>query len=148
MTTQIRRILFATDFSDTAKKAQAYAATLAASLNSELHALTVVIDPVPLPSATGISIRPKEDPLPQLVRTAELQLSDQMSTEITSGLKVHCSVKVGDPVLEIMQYAKLHDIELIVMGTRGRTGLAHLLIGSVAETIVRMATCPVLTVRP
>jgi nucleotide-binding universal stress UspA family protein len=57
-------------------------------------------------------------------------------------------VQSGPPFVEIVRYAKEHDVDLIVMGTHGRTGIAHALIGSVAEKVVRKAPCPVLTVRP
>ena len=57
-------------------------------------------------------------------------------------------VTIGFPIEEIMKYAGEHDIDLIVVGTHGHTGLSHLLLGSVAEKLVRLATCPVLTVHP
>jgi nucleotide-binding universal stress UspA family protein len=50
--------------------------------------------------------------------------------------------------VEIVRYARTQEIDLIVLATHGRSGLAHVLIGSVAESVVRTATCPVLTVRP
>ena len=58
------------------------------------------------------------------------------------------ALRWGSPFLEIVRYAKEHGIELIVMGTHGRGPIAHLLLGSVAEKVVRKAPCPVLTVRP
>ena len=54
----------------------------------------------------------------------------------------------GSPKAEIVRYARAENIDLIVISTHGRTGLAHMLIGSVAETVVRTSPCPVLTVRP
>jgi universal stress protein A len=54
----------------------------------------------------------------------------------------------GSPKAEIVRYARKQDIDLIVLATHGRTGLSHVLMGSVAESIVRTAPCPVLTVRP
>jgi nucleotide-binding universal stress UspA family protein len=57
-------------------------------------------------------------------------------------------VKVGYAVEEIVKYAKDQEIDLIVIGTHGHTGFAHLLLGSIAEKVVRMATCPVLSVHP
>jgi nucleotide-binding universal stress UspA family protein len=54
---------------------------------------------------------------------------------------------IGTPALSIVEYAEGHHIDMIVMGTHGRGGMSHLLMGSVAERVVRTATCPVLTVR-
>ena len=58
------------------------------------------------------------------------------------------ATRLGSPFVKIIEYAKEHQIDLIVMGTHGRTGLPHVLIGCVAERVVRMAPCPVLTVHP
>ena len=57
-------------------------------------------------------------------------------------------MQTGTPFLEVIRYAKDHDIDLVIVGTHGRTGLVHVLMGSVAEKIVRKAPCPVLAVRP
>jgi nucleotide-binding universal stress UspA family protein len=57
-------------------------------------------------------------------------------------------IRIGVPFLEIIRYAKEQDIDLIVVGTHGRSGLSHVLLGSVAERVVRKAPCPVLTVHP
>jgi nucleotide-binding universal stress UspA family protein len=64
------------------------------------------------------------------------------------GRKVVQAVVEGSPKVEIARYARTHEIDLIVLATHGRSGLAHVLIGSVAESVVRTARCPVLTVRP
>ena len=56
-------------------------------------------------------------------------------------------IRIGNPVDEINRFVDEKKVDLIVMGTHGRTGLQHLLVGSVAERVVRTATCPVLTVR-
>jgi nucleotide-binding universal stress UspA family protein len=57
------------------------------------------------------------------------------------------SIRTGDPLFEIVEHARTGHVDLIVMGTHGRTGVSHLFLGSVAERVVRTATCPVLTVR-
>jgi len=62
-------------------------------------------------------------------------------------LRVELVMEQGSPFLEIIRYAKDHDIDLIVMGTHGRGPIAHMLMGSVAEKVVRRAPCPVLTVK-
>jgi universal stress protein A len=61
--------------------------------------------------------------------------------------KARSVVGIGDPLSEIVDYARTEHINLIVMGTHGRTGVSHLFLGSVAERVVRTAPCPVLTVR-
>jgi len=63
------------------------------------------------------------------------------------GLKVRGRLETGDPYLTILRVAASEQYDLIVMGTHGRTGLQHLLVGSVAEKVVRRAPCPVLTIR-
>jgi universal stress protein A len=61
---------------------------------------------------------------------------------------IHTQVKIGDPAQEILATVREHGVDLIVMGTHGRTGLSHLWLGSVAERVVRLSPIPVLTLRP
>jgi nucleotide-binding universal stress UspA family protein len=75
-------------------------------------------------------------------------ISDVVENEIESGIPVSSSVGIGSPAHEITQYAREHGIDLIVLSTNGETGLARLVMGSVAEKVVRLAPCPVLTVPP
>ena len=75
------------------------------------------------------------------------QLNIVLSREMKSSLKIEEMIKIGVPFLEIIKAAKEKEVDLIVMGTHGRTGLAHVLIGSVAEKVVHHAHCPVLTIK-
>jgi nucleotide-binding universal stress UspA family protein len=75
------------------------------------------------------------------------QLNMVLSREMKSSLKIEEMIKIGVPFLEITKAAKEKEVDLIVMGTHGRTGLAHVLIGSVAEKVVHHAHCPVLTIK-
>lgn len=139
MNAAFHRILFATDFSQAARMGQQYAMALAEIFNAELHAIHVVSEEVfvPSPEAAAIWLR------------GEVERSkQQLVTEIGSGHPATLEVCQGGAVQEILKYATAQDIDLIVIGTHGRTGLSHLLLGSVAEKVVRMATCPVLTVHP
>jgi nucleotide-binding universal stress UspA family protein len=71
----------------------------------------------------------------------------RQDAEAAGGVRVETRQLQGLPASEIVDYAKTHGFDLIVMGTHGRTGLQHALIGSIAEKVVRRASCPVLTVR-
>lgn len=145
MAAAIRRILFATDFSPSAQHAQNYACEMAAKFGAELHALHVVLDPFPVPGPEGSWIL-ADVSVPNLLKDAELELSTRMHAAQIGGTNAIRSVVVGKPFQEIIDYAKSHEIDLIVMGTHGYTGLAHMLLGSVAEKVVRLAPCAVLTV--
>ena len=112
-----------------------------------MHALHVVPDPLPVPGPEGSWIL-SDNSVPTLVHEAELELAVRMEPALTGALVVVRSVHVGKPVQVIIDYAKEHEIDLIVLGTHGHTGLSHLLLGSVTEKVVRLATCPVLTVHP
>lgn len=147
MTVSVRRILFTTDFSAPAHDAQDYAGALARQFDAELHSLHIVTEPLPLPGPRGTWIRP-EQALPGMIKDAEAQLARTMEGAVADSSKLVCAVRVGDSVREITQYADEHQIDLIVIGTHGRTGLSHLLIGSVAEKVIRLAKCPVLSVHP
>lgn len=145
---ELRRILCPTDFSDRAAYAQNYACTLAAKFGAELHLLNVV-QPVELLSTdpTVPLIAPTISPQ-ELMSAAEAQLAALKDLPVEGELTVVRTVRDGLPFLAIVEYAKEFDIDLIVISTHGRTGLAHMFLGSTAEKIMREAPCPVLTVRP
>ncbi len=143
----IRRIVVATDFSRPANQALKYACTFAESFGAELHVLHVVVEPLPLPAPDGAWIRP-EDAVPGMVEKAHRGLATATDgIELKAG-RLICSVEVGFPIEQILKYVEDHHGDLIVLGTQGHRGLSRLLLGSVAEKIVRLATCPVLTVHP
>lgn len=124
----VRNILYCTDLSDNAAHAFGPAVLLASALGATLHALYVVI--------------PEDDD--QDAQNLEGQL---LPADPPSHINVTRAVRKGDSAsATITQYAKENDIDLIVMGTHGRTGLGRLFVGSVAETVVRTAECAVLTV--
>ena len=143
----IRKILFATDFSEPSENARKYASELANLTGAELHQLHVVV-PLAVPAMGAPSVGYIEDTetIAALVKQAESDLKALLNAAWQSSHQVVSAVIVGTPVFEILKYAKDNHISMIVMGTFGRTGLTHLLMGSVAESIVRKAHCPVLTV--
>ena len=148
MLISIRRILFPTDFSEPAKEAQKYAMTLADRFEAELHLMHVVPEvAMPLPdSSTSWTLSAAD--LKLQVDAAEKRLLQELGSDWAEEHRTVHTAVVGNAVEEIVKYAKQHEIGLVVVGTHGRTGLSHLLLGSVAEKLVRLATCPVLTVHP
>lgn len=139
----IQRILFATDFSNSARHAQQYAVALAESFGATLHALHVVSEEAFVPSPE-VQHRWLETEIDR----AKKQLNVDVGGIQVAGQAVVQATQTGHPVQQVIKYAAEHEIDLIVLGTHGRTGVSHLLIGSVAEKVVRLARCPVLTVHP
>ena len=146
---KLDRILVPTDFSDFSKPAMNYACALAARFNSELHLLHVSPEATMLlPEASALGAENLMIQAEALEQAAKTQLEELPPEGWQNGRDIVRVSKVGAPFVEIIQYAKEENIDLIVIGTHGRSGLMHLLMGSVAENIVRKAPCPVMTVKP
>ena len=147
MKVRIQRILCPIDFSDSADHAMRYAAALAETFSAELTLLHVVAPIVAaLPGETALPNTLQAD-LDELTDACRERMEKTVGALATSGLTVQHKVLNGVPFIEIIRYAREAETDLIVMGTHGRTGLGHLLIGSVAERVVRKSPCPVLTVK-
>ncbi len=144
----LKRILVPTDFSAFSQHAIRYGCEFARRFSAELHLANVVEDIYPLIPESGISLPPVSQYLADLQKSAEQAFQNFPNREWVEGLDVKRIVLTGTPFLEIIRYAREHDIDMIVIGTHGRTGLVHVLMGSVAEKVVRKSHCPVLTVRP
>ena len=142
---QLKRILLPSDFSELASESTKYACALAEQFNAELHMLYVHESIVVPEYAMGIDW---ERLTQEAKKSAEMHLSELLDPAWAEERSVVIATAEGPPFLEIIRYAKEHEIDLIVMATHGRSGLSHMLIGSVAEKVVRKAPCPVLTVRP
>ena len=146
---QLNRILVPTDFSDFSRPAIDYGCAIAARFESELHLLHVVPDPALLiPEAGMFSVEAMQAQSDDLALRALSQLNELPGADWDNGKPIVREVRIGTIFLEIIDYARAADIDLIVIGTHGRSALMHVLMGSVAERIVRKAPCPVLTVRP
>lgn len=139
----LKKILVPTDFSDHSAKAVRYGAELAATFGAELHLLHVV-EFTPIMYGDGAYI-PLETPA-ELTAAATRQLDDLKIDSATS-LQVTRNVAQGTPFVEVVRYARDNATDLVVLGTHGRGAIAHMLLGSVAERVVRKAPCPVLVVR-
>jgi nucleotide-binding universal stress UspA family protein len=143
----IRRILVPTDFSAPSDAALDFAKTIATTFGASLHLLHVFEDPF----VTGAFAAEAYAPMPPATRAALLadaraRLKHRLTQDEQARFDASAELVTGVSAMAIVEYARDHEIDLIVMGTHGRTGMAHLLIGSVAERVVRLAPCPVLTV--
>lgn len=143
----IRRILVPVDFSEYGGPALAYAKDLAAVYQAQLDLLHVV-EEVGLPSAYGSG-----NPVRFTVSMSELQANSRHALSaigkqiLSDEVPFEVHALIGNAALDLVDFVDLHDIDLIVMTTHGRTGIRRLVIGSVAEKVVRMAPCPVFTVK-
>jgi universal stress protein A len=147
MTMEIRRILAPTDFSELSKQGLKSALELAEAFGAKLL-LLYVVEPPPYPVEGIVPSHLGATMLDDLERQATNDLAQMLSETQASTMDVARRVVVGIPYRKIVDVAEEEKIDLIVMTTHGRTGLSHLVMGSVAEKIVRTAPCPVLTIRP
>jgi nucleotide-binding universal stress UspA family protein len=131
------------DFSEDADAALEAALELARRLGAEIHLLHAYQQPIDVLSPYGVAIPPNIGPE---LRAAGLARLQQIAAR-ASGVRIEAHVVEGPPAVVIAEQARAIGADLVVMGTRGRTGLRHLLLGSVAERTVRTAPCPVLTVK-
>ena len=141
-----KKILCPVDFSEFTKDVIAYAADISKQYGAELHVLHVI------PNLTYFT--PYESFLtPENLVAIEKNIQDEVDRDFGKILKnvdidVKKAVRTGVAFVEIIDYAKAEGIDLIVMGTHGRSGIEHILIGNVAEKVVRKSPCPVMTIRP
>ncbi len=145
---KIQRILFPTDFSEHSQAAEASACQLADLFGAELHVLHVLSDLFLQVPQTAVAFLVPPKILEDVVHSAEEEIQKVPSSGRVSSGKVVRAVRIGSSYDMIVQYAQEFQVDLIVIGTHGRTGLPHVLLGSVAERVVQHAKCPVLTVRP
>jgi nucleotide-binding universal stress UspA family protein len=143
----LHRILVPTDFSKFSQNALTYAAAFAEKFGAELHLLHVVQNLALMVPDTVNAVPPIVPSTEELTAAVRVALDRTVSENHLERFKLFKDVREGTPFYEIIQAAKEKDVDLIVMGTHGRSGLAHVLLGSVTEKVVRKAPCPVLTVR-
>lgn len=136
------RILLATDGSRWAEGAEAYACSLASSWGATLTVMNVL----EFPPGMNPDYPVNRLYLGELMKKATRQLDDVKARAAGRELSVHTRIATGIPSQEVLAAAEAEETDLIVVGTRGKTGLAHVLLGSTAERIIRMAPCPVLAV--
>lgn len=141
---RIKKILVPVDFSDASDQAARYAVELALQLASA--ELTPTIELVHAWQLAGYAT-----PSSELAKETERALRDQIDAytkaTIPAGITARTHLRLGVPYDEIVQLGSEIAADLIVMGTTGKTGLEHFLVGSVAERVIRSAAMPVVTVR-
>lgn len=144
----IRKILFATDFSSISSKAKDYAQFLRDKLNCELE-IVHVFDPdtfnMPTPYYFMPGVETWLDDHINTMKKKGREALDALSDEMDDPRATFLEGKTGAALCE---FAKEHDFDMIIMGTHGHTGFNRLILGSVAEYVVRHAHCSVLTIKP
>jgi len=145
----IRRILVPIDYSENSKAALSYGAELAQSFGAALDIVHVWDRPTYVSDAVMVQ-RPGEahKPIGELIReNAQKDMNEFMATvTLPSGVPTQSRLLSGEPASTLVAELKKGEHDLVVLSTHGRTGIAHLLLGSIAEKLVRMSPVPVLTV--
>jgi universal stress protein A len=143
---EIHKILVPVDFSEPSQRALDAAVSVARHFGSEL--LLFHCYPLPIPSLTRVPSTVTPESYVEAIRTAALQrVVEWRDKARAQGIRAEAEVGPGVPASEIAAVAERIGADLIVIGTRGQGNLEHLLLGSVAERTIRIATCPVLTIR-
>ena len=144
----LKKILVPVDFSEGANKALSYGISLAKHYGAALHIFNAIDDRL---YDDSLFMMYAEQEIRETRRKITNEQLDELLARIKKehpGLEPVKVIRLGIAFLEIIKYAQEEAIDLIIMGSHGHTGIAHLLIGSTTEKVVRKAPCPVLTVRP
>jgi nucleotide-binding universal stress UspA family protein len=143
----LKTVLVPTDFSDASQVALKYGKAFSRAFRAALHIVHVIEEPYGQPwavEAYGFSLASLQD---EWIKEARARIATTVTEAEKTELGAVTATVLGHPVMEILRYADENRIDLIVMGTHGRGPLGHVVLGSVAERVVRRAPCPVLTVR-
>lgn len=138
-----KKILIATDGSKRTQSAVETGLQIASDHKSKVYAIYVV-DTV---TFTSIPMDVTWENMYQLLKDEGEEAVGRVKSAAGPGLDVETRVLEGNPALEITKFAKDNDLDLIVVGTLGKSGIDRLLLGSVAEKVVRIAPCPVLVIK-
>lgn len=143
---ELKNILVATDLSECSVAASVKARELAETFGAQVHVLYVLHDaPAMVPEPMAYAGLPDIASLRESMTESLNKWTAEHFGEDSDPVRV---IRTGTDFVEILNYAEEHDIDLIVVGSHGASGLEHALLGSVAERVVRRAPCPVMTVRP
>ncbi len=140
----LKKILCPIDHSDCSKEALKYAVSFAMKDEAKLYLLHII----DIRSfSEGLDAMSKQIPDEETLEQLRTKLLDCIPEEIRDDMDIEATVIQGIPFAEIISTAKEKEIDMIVIGSHGRTGISHMMLGSVSEKVVRKAPCPVLTVR-
>lgn len=143
---EMKNLLFPTDFSDFSAYAASFAVAFARDYGAKLHVLHVIELPLGMPDA--LALKTSESELREKTRElAQKELESAATPETVRDLAYEFACVKGKPFVEIIKFARDRKIDMIVMGTHGRSAVESAVLGSTSEKVVRKAPCPVLTVR-
>lgn len=145
---KLRKILYPTDFSDASLEALKYAISLAKSTQAKLILMHVVNQKIISEGLSLARISTPEALGKELADEARRQLKMLIPADERQDLEWEMNIRAGNPSREIICYAKENNVDMIVIGTAGRSGMEHMMFGSTAEKVVRGAHCSVLSVKP
>lgn len=140
-----KKILCPIDYSDCSAKALRYAAGLALKDSGRLYLMHVIDKRIYDYGGPVYEVQPSPDE--ETITHLKQKLGESVPKEIRGDIEVETIVTVGLPAQEVVNAAEKEGVDIIVMGTHGRSGISHVVMGSVAENVTRKAACPVLTVR-
>ena len=138
----IKKVLVLTDGSQNSRSALRYAVEICRNFEASLHILSVIED---MPAYATLEVG--SEFMLKVQETIKSEVVSCSSYCETFGIVCDGEIRHGVPYEEIINYAKEIDVDLIVMATHGHTGLSHILLGSVAEKVMRHASCPVMVTR-
>ena len=146
----VRRIMVPVDYSEHSKRALEYAAALAARFGATVDVVHVWDRPTYVPEGLTVGPKGSAKSLGDLIReNAEREMQEFLGqVKAPEGVRIETRLISGDPAGAIVHSCTATNPDLVVVGTHGRTGVQHLLMGSVAEKVVRLSPVPVLSVPP
>lgn len=143
---QINQILVPTDFSENAQHAIDYAVALAKRCSAKLHILHVPVVPTYL--LMDLSYSPGPEAVTRILNDAQEALERLSKTITEAGLEHFAAIREGTVHEVIRDYAKEHDVDLVIVGTHGRSGVAKLMYGSVTERVIKTTHTPIIVIPP
>ena len=143
---QIKQILVPTDFSENAQHAVSYAIELATLCSAKLHLLHTPVIPTYL--LMDLSYSPGPEAVTRILNDSQEAIDEQAKGIAASGVEYFTAMREGTVHEVIRDYAKEHDVDLVVVGTHGRTGVSKLMYGSVTERVLKTVHTPIIVVPP